>query len=303
MKSMVKRIFLFLALNAAVICTISLVLNLFNIRPYLERSGLNYQALLAFCFIWGMSGALISLWLSRLMAKWVMGVEVIDSDTTQPVQRQLLTLVRDLIRKAGLETMPEVGIYESEEVNAFATGPTKRKSLIAVSSGLLKRMDWKEIEGVLGHEISHISNGDMVTMTLLQGVVNAFVMFLARVLAYTVTTFIRQKEDESRSYFLFNLLVLVFEVLFMVLGTIVIATFSRFREFRADEGGARLAGKEAMITALQRLEVVSKIHDEETPPSTAFQALMISGRGGFVRLFASHPPLEERIARLEGRRG
>ncbi len=302
MKSIAKRIFLFLVLNAAVIFTISLVLNLFNIRPYLDRSGMNYQALLAFCLIWGMSGALISLWLSRLMAKWVMGVEVIDSDTTHPTERQLLTLVQQLIRKAGLETMPEVGIYESEEVNAFATGPTKARALVAVSSGLLKRMDWKSIEGVLGHEISHIANGDMVTMTLLQGVVNAFVMFLARVLAYAVATFVRQKDGESRSYFLFNVLVLVFEVLFMVLGAIVIATFSRFREFRADEGGSRLAGKDAMITALQSLERVSKIHDEEAPRSTAFQALMISSPGGFLKLFASHPPLPERIARLEGRR-
>lgn len=299
MKSWPKRILLFLLLNAVIVITISVLLNIFNVKPYLGRVGIDYQALLVFCLIWGMTGALISLSLSRLMAKWMMGVEVIDPDTTQTEERQLLRIVEQLVKRAGLPRMPEVGIYESEEVNAFATGPTKSRALVAVSSGLLKRMDWVEIEGVLGHEISHVANGDMVTLTLLQGVVNAFVMFFARVLAYAVTRMGKQKEDTSSSPFLYAVLVMVFEICFMILGTMVIAAFSRFREFRADAGGARLAGKPAMVQALSKLQTVSSIEDPRSQNSS-FQAFKISNKKGILRLFATHPPLEERIARLEG---
>lgn len=300
MKSIAKRVLLFLLLNAAVILTVSLILNLFDIRPYLSRAGMDYQSLLIFCLIWGFAGAFISLAMSRLMAKWMMGVEVIDPDTAQPVERQLLATVRQLVKRAGIPKMPEVGVYESEEVNAFATGPTRSRALLAVSSGLLRRMDWTEIEGVLGHEVSHIANGDMVTMTLLQGVVNAFVMFFARVLAYAVTSLTRQRDSDSRSPFFYSALVFVFEILFMILGAIVVATYSRFREYRADEGGAHLAGKQAMIQALTRLQSVVEIEDPRSQQAS-FQALKISNPRGILRLFSTHPPLADRIARLEGR--
>jgi heat shock protein HtpX len=298
---MFKRVLLFLALNAVILVTISFILNILNIRPYLDRSGINYQALLSFCFIRGMVGAFISLSLSRVMAKWVMGVEVIDPQTIRgSKEAQLYELVKMLSQKAGLPSVPEVGIYQSPEVNAFATGPTKRRSLVAVSSGLLNRMNSAEIEAVLAHEVSHIANGDMVTMTLLQGVVNAFVMFFARVLAFAITR-LGKKEGEQSSPFMYGILVFVFEILFMILGALIVAAFSRFREFRADAGGARLAGREKMIQALQALEKVATIHDTKAE-QPAFQAMKISNnKSVMLRLFASHPPLEERIARLNSR--
>jgi heat shock protein HtpX len=299
MGSIAKRVMLFLLLNAAVILTVSVICSVFNVRPYLTSMGLDYQSLLIFCLIWGFAGAGVSLAMSRLMAKWVMGVQVIDQDTTSPLERQLLSVVSQLVKKAGLPKMPEVGVYESDEVNAFATGPSRSRALVAVSSGLLHRMKWNEIEGVLGHEISHIANGDMVTMTLLQGVINAFVMFFARVLAFVVTRIGRNREDSREpSPLMYNLLVIVFEIAFMILGTIVVAAYSRFREYRADEGGARLAGRDAMIQALTRLETVSTVEDPRTQNS-AFQAFKISNPHGLLWLFATHPPLAQRIARLE----
>lgn len=294
-----KRIFLFLALNFLVILMISIIMNIFNIRPYLNAYGLDYKSLLIFCFIWGMAGAFISLALSRVMAKWSMGVQVIDPHTKNSDERQLLDMVYRLARKAGLSTMPEVGIYRSNEVNAFATGPTRSRSLVAVSTGLLNRMKENELSGVLGHEISHVANGDMVTMTLLQGVVNAFVMFLARVLAYVVSGMGRSREGSSGISMSYILLVYLFEVVFMLLGSIVVATYSRFREFRADAGGARLAGKEAMISSLQSLRVLQEIKDPRENPAMAAFKISHQGRKGLLRLFASHPPLEERIERLQ----
>ncbi len=297
---MLRRIFLFLLVNAAVILTISVILNVLDVRPYLTQSGLDYESLLAFCTIWGFTGALISLALSRLMAKWLMGVEVIDPDTQDPLERQLLSTISQLSKKAGLPKMPEVGIYNSPEVNAFATGPSQSRALVAVSTGLLRKMNWMEVEGVLGHEISHIANGDMVTMTLLQGVVNAFVMFFARILAFIVTRVGKSKEDSSElpSPFLYSVLVFVFEFIFMILGALVIAAFSRFREYRADEGGAHIAGKEKMIMALQKLEEVVQLRDPKSD-QPAFQSMKISTQSGFFHLFASHPPLEKRIERLK----
>ncbi len=297
MRSVAKRVVLFLLLNVAIIFTISILLSIFNIRPYLTQRGVDYGALLTFCLIWGFVGAFISLAMSRLMAKWMMGVEVIDPDTTNPQEQMLLTLVRKLIKRAGLPKMPEVGIYESPEVNAFATGPSRSRALVAVSSGLLSRMNITQIEGVVGHEISHISNGDMVTMTLLQGVVNAFVMFFARVCALVLTRVGRQRESSS-SPLVYIGLVFLFQILFMILGAIIIAAFSRFREYRADAGGARLAGREAMIEALVGLKSLEKIEDPRAQ-QTSFQAFKISNRHAFLHLFASHPKIEERIARLK----
>ncbi len=299
--AMFKRIALFLALNFLVIFMISIVLSLFNINPYLNAYGINYKELMIFCLIWGMGGAFISLALSRVMAKWMMGVQVIDPKTHDPEHKQLLEIVHRLARKSGLSSMPEVGVYRSNEVNAFATGPTQSRSIVAVSTGLLNRMKESEIEGVLGHEISHIANGDMVTMTLLQGVVNAFVMFLARVLAMLLSGFGRNRESNSGgSYMSFILFTYLFQTVFMILGSILIAAYSRFREFRADAGGARLAGKDSMISALQTLRVLQEIRDPraENPAMAAFK-ISHPSNNGLLSLFASHPPIEERIERLK----
>ena len=296
-----KRIFLFLALNFLVILMITLVLNIFNVRPYLTSYGLDTRSLLIFCFIWGMGGALISLALSRVMAKWMMGVQVIDPDTRDPELRALLETVHTLCHRAGVP-LPQVGVYRSNEVNAFATGPTKSRSLVAVSTGLLNRMKQGELEGVLAHEISHIASGDMVTMTLLQGVINAFVMFLARVLAYVLSGFGKNRENsQGGSYMSFVLFTYLFEVVFMLLGSLVVAAYSRYREFRADAGGARLAGKEAMISALQSLRVLQEIRDPRENPAMAAFKISHRSKKGLLSLFASHPPLEERIERLQKR--
>lgn len=286
---MFKRISLFLLVNLLVVVTLSLIINLLGIRPYLTARGINYQALFVFCLIWGMGGAIISLLISKKMAKWMMGVRPVDK------HEQLYKMVERLSRDAGLSQTPEVGIYTSPDMNAFATGPSERNALVAVSSGLLTRMDSRELEAILGHEITHISNGDMVTLTLLQGVVNAFVMFLARILAMFASGMGNSRENNRggsfMSYYLFTFL---FEMLFMVLGSMVVSAFSRWREFRADRGGAILSSRSAMISALQKLELEHKT----TRINKAYSALMISGPK-LHRLFASHPPIATRIHRLK----
>ncbi len=295
--SWLKRIGLFLVLNAAIIFTLSLVLNVLGIKPYLTSAGLDYGSLMAFCLVWGMGGAFISLALSRVMAKWMMGVKIIPPDTRDSDLQDLVQIVHQLAQSARLPKMPEVGIYESPEVNAFATGPSKSRSLVAVSSGLLHRMNREEMTGVLGHEVAHIANGDMVTMTLIQGVVNAFVMFLARAIAYAITMAGRKEEDSSGPGMSYFVVQMVLEIVFMILGSMVVAWFSRYREFRADKGGARLAGRESMIQALESLRRTFEMVDPSAQQSV--QTLKISSRpGGFMRLFSTHPPLEERIARL-----
>lgn len=291
---MAKRIFLFVAVNALIIVTISILLNLFGVRPYLTARGIDYTQLALFCIIWGMGGAFISLGLSRMMAKWMVGVQVIPADTREPELRWLVETVHHLAQRAGLPAMPEVGIYRSPEVNAFATGPTKSRALVAVSEGLLRRMERDQVEGVLGHEVAHIANGDMVTMTLIQGVINAFVMFIARIIAYAVAMNVR---EESR-FMVHFAVTIALEIGLSILGMIVVAFFSRYREFRADQGGARLAGREKMIGALQGLRRTVELVESEEHASLA--TLKISGkRGGFASLFATHPPLEERIRRLQ----
>ncbi len=296
-----KRIGLFVAVNVLVMVTISLILNILGVKHYLTPYGLDYQSLMIFCLVWGMGGALISLALSRVMAKWMMGVQIISPDTRDPNQRELLQMVHILAKAAHLPAMPQVGIYESQEVNAFATGPTKSRSLVAVSSGLLQRMKHSEINGVLSHEVAHIANGDMVTMTLIQGVVNAFVMFLARVIAFALTMAGRKDDQETHGTpFAYYAVQMVLEIFFMILGSMVVAKFSRYREFRADAGGARLAGREQMIQALEALKKTFESVDAKAQPAIA--ALKISSRpGGIMKLFSTHPPLEVRIERL--RRG
>ena len=277
---MFKRIGWFLLLNFLVVATISILLRLFNVQPYLTAHGLSYNDLMAFCLIWGMGGAFISLALSRFMAKSMMGIR-----TTDPRLDPYRPLLNKLALHANLPRTPEFGLFESPEMNAFATGPTKARSLVAVSSGLLREMTPDQVEGVLAHEISHIANGDMVTMTLIQGVVNAFVMFLARALAFALS----RKDRRGNSYFL----VFIFEMVFMLLGSMVVALFSRIREYRADRDGAMIATPAKMISALRKL-AESKPGKREA----SIQTLMISG-GGMWSLFATHPPLKERIERLE----
>lgn len=294
-----KRISLFIIINLLVVITLSTLLSLLGVRPYLTAYGIDYQSLAVFCLIWGFSGAFISLALSRVMAKWMMGVRIIDPHTADPAKQSLVQAVHTLARSAGLSAMPEVGVYESPEVNAFATGPTKNRSLVAVSSGLLARLRRDEIDGVLGHEVAHIANGDMVTMTLLQGVINAFVMFLARAISYAISQVLRSRdEEESASPLASYAITWILEIVFMILGSIVIAWFSRWREFRADRGGADLAGRQKMIGALDALRRTSELVDKSAQP--AAQLLKINGRpSALLRLFASHPPLETRIERLQ----
>ena len=298
---MSKRVFLLIAVNILVMATITLVLGLLRVGHYFPQGGL--AGLAVFCLVWGFGGAFISLGLSRLMAKWMMGVKVIPPNTNDPTLQQLVETVHTLARNAGLPKLPEVGIYESDEVNAFATGPSKSRALVAVSTGLLQRMGSREVTGVLGHEVTHIANGDMVTMTLIQGVINSFVLFLSRVLAFVISQAMRSRDDRSSGGgWLQFVLVMVFQIVFSILGSLVVCWFSRWREFRADAGGARLAGRESMIDALRALR---RLHDPEVAAAEAhraqaFQSLKISGQArGFMALLATHPPIEQRIARLE----
>jgi heat shock protein HtpX len=293
-----KRIGLFLLVNILVVMTISLVLNLLGVRPYLTAYGMDYESLAIFCLVWGMGGAFISLALSRVMAKWMMGVQVISADVRDPELRSLVETVHQLARSAQLPALPEVGIYDSPEPNAFATGPTKSRALVAVSTGLLRSMNAEQVRGVLGHEVTHIANGDMVTMTLIQGVINAFVMFAARAIAFALT---QSRDSEGRregsqmSYYIVSMLL---EVVFMILGSLVVAWFSRQREYRADKGGARLAGRDSMIHALQGLQRTFDVVANDASPTV--QTLKISSHGGgLLALFSTHPPLEDRIARLQ----
>jgi heat shock protein HtpX len=254
-----------------------------------------------FCLIWGFGGALISLALSRVMAKWMMGVQLIDETTTNPQLREVVSMVYRLADQAGLPARPQVGFYESPEVNAFATGPTKSRALVAVSSGLLNRMKRDEVEGVIGHEIAHVANGDMVTMTLIQGVINAFVMFIARVIGYAITSATRSDENERPSYMMQSMVTMVLEIFLSILGSIVVAAFSRWREYRADKGGATLAGRGKMIAALEALKTLHNIGPAVEPEGQkAIAAFKISSRrGAFLSLFSTHPDLDDRIQALK----
>jgi heat shock protein HtpX len=286
-----KRIFLFMATNIAIMITLSIVLSLLGFTGYVTASGLNYGALMVFSLVWGFGGAGISLLMSRWMAKSAMGVQLVDGKTGHADLDWLHQTVAQLVRKAGLP-MPEVGIYDSPEVNAFATGPSKNSSLVAVSSGLMRSMRREEIEGVLAHEVSHIQNGDMVTLTLIQGVVNAFSIFFSRVIANIV----RQLVDERISGVVFFVATIVFDIAFSILGMFVVAWFSRAREFRADAGAAVLSSRNNMIAALQRLQSQKELVDDSQPQ---LATMKINGGKGFMGLISTHPPIEERIAALQ----
>jgi heat shock protein HtpX len=286
-----KRIFLFLATNFAIMIMLSIVLSLLGVTGYLTADGLDYAALMVFSLVWGFGGAGISLLMSRWMAKTAMGVQLVDGRTGHAELDWLHQTVEQLTRKAGLP-MPEVGIYDSPEVNAFATGASKRSSLVAVSSGLMRSMRREEVEGVLAHEVAHIQNGDMVTMTLIQGVVNAFSIFFSRVIANIV----RQLADERISGLVFFVTTIVFDIVFSILGMVVVAWFSRAREFRADAGAAELSTRQNMIAALQRLAANKGLVDDSQPQ---LATMKINGGKGFMSLISTHPPLEDRIAALQ----
>lgn len=289
---MIKRVLLFVATNLLVVATISIVLNVLGVRPYLTHAGIDYTSLLIFCLVWGFGGAGISLALSRIMAKWSMGVKIIQPGTN-PEYQWLYNMVAQLAKGANLPAVPEVGIYDSPEINAFATGPTKRRSLVAFSSGIIRSMDRTQLQAVAAHEISHIQNGDMVTMTLLQGVVNAFVLFLARIIGFAIAQSVKE-EDRG---FIQGLVVFGLDIVLSLLGTIVVMWFSRQREFRADRGAANLVGANGMASALHFL---GSAHEMALAGNArSLDTLKISGGPSrFGRLFMSHPPIEERIAAL-----
>jgi len=298
---MFSRILLFLGTNILVIATISIVTNLLGLHSYLTSHGINYLSLAIFCALWGTAGAFISLFTSKFIAKKSMDLKIIDPNTAVGEEKNILEVIHNLARKAGLKALPEVGIYNSPELNAFATGPTKNNSLVAVSSGLLQKMNLAEIEGVLGHEITHITNGDMVTMTLILGIINAFALFLSRIVAYVISVGAAGRNNDEGSISgpgpMFFMLSMVFDILFTFLGSILVVAFSRHREYRADKGGALLTGRDKMIEALQALQKATEPEDTRAP---ALSTLKISHKsGGFRALFSSHPPLELRIERLQ----
>lgn len=292
-----KRVILFLLTNLAVIVVASFILNLFGVTPYLTQKGLNYQSLFIFALIFGFAGAFISLFLSKTIAVYGYGVKRIQSPSSNE-ERVLFSTVQSLAQKANIG-MPEVGIYDSPEPNAFATGWNKNKSLVAVSTGLLRNMNQQQLDGVLGHEISHIANGDMVTMTLLQGVLNTFVIFFARIVAFAIAQ-VLQKDEESGgvSTLAYWLISMVFEIVFGILASLIVLAYSRRREFRADAGSAHLVNKTSMISALQRLEQLTTVapEDNRVPSMAAFK---ISHPSRFGKWFASHPPLDARIEALQ----
>ena len=286
-----KRIFLFLATNLAIMLVLSITMRLLGVEPYLNANGLNLGALLVFAGVMGMGGSLISLALSKWMAKKSVGAVVIEAPAN-PTEFWLLETVRRQAATAGIG-MPEVAIFDSPDVNAFATGMNKNNALVAVSSGLLQSMTREEAEAVLGHEVSHVSNGDVVTLALIQGVVNTFVMFLSRVIGHTVDKVVFKTERGTGPAFFITMIAA--ELVLGILASIIVMWFSRQREFRADHGGATLAGRQHMISALQRLQ---SVHTAPLPERMA--AFGISGgKSGLMRLFMTHPPLEERIDALK----
>jgi heat shock protein HtpX len=290
-----KRLFLFLGTNLAIVLVLSLSMRLLGVEPYLTANGLNMQALLIFAAVMGFGGAFISLAISKWMAKKTTGARVITAPANE-TEAWLLNTVQRQAQAAGIG-MPEVAIFDSPDVNAFATGMSRNKALVAVSTGLLRGMTRNEAEAVLAHEVSHVANGDMVTLTLIQGVVNTFVIVLARVIGNFVDRVVLKNENGQGPAFLVT--TIVAELVLGVLASIIVMWFSRRREFRADAGGARLTSRQDMAAALRRLQ---RAHLEPLPEGMA--ALGISGTkaGGWRRLFMTHPPLEERIAALESGR-
>ena len=294
-----KRIFLFLLTNIAVLAVLSIawmvISTVFDIQPMLdETGGLNLVTLLIFSAIFGFGGSIISLLISKPMAKWTTKAQVI----TQPrnsMEAWLVSTVQRQARQAGIG-MPEVAIYDSPEPNAFATGASRNKALVAVSTGLMRSMSQDEVEAVLGHEVSHVANGDMVTLTLIQGVVNTFVIFLSRVIGHFIDRVILKNEEGYGIGYMVSVIVL--QIVLGIAASAIVCWFSRQREFRADAGGGRLAGNRKMVSALERLKSFQGAQSQLPEQMTAFGI-----RGGAMgKLFTTHPPLDERIARLQSAR-
>ncbi|MFG6136642.1 protease HtpX [Halomonas sp. B23F22_10] len=291
------RILLFLGTNLAVILVASITLRLLGVEPYLSAQGINFNSLLIFCFIFGMAGSMVSLFISKWMAKRSTGTVIIEQPSNS-TEQWLLDTVGELAREAGIK-MPEVGIFPAEQSNAFATGWNKDDALVAVSAGLLNRMRPEEVRAVLAHEIGHVANGDMVTLALVQGVLNTFVMFFARVVAQLVDSFLRKDDNEGLGFFGYFAVVIVAEIVFGLIASAIVAWFSRFREYRADAAGAKLAGSGAMINALGRLKAETQMADQMPDTLTAFAITTGQTRKLMERLFASHPPLDDRIRALK----
>jgi heat shock protein HtpX len=286
-----KRIALFLLTNLAILVVISITLRLLGVDRIMNQSGgLNFNALLVLSIVMGFAGSLISLFLSKWMAKRSVGAHVIEAPSNA-TEQWLLNTVKRQADQAGIG-MPEVAIYDSPEINAFATGWNRNAALVAVSTGLMNNMTQDEAEAVLGHEVSHVANGDMVTLTLIQGVVNTFVIFFSRIIGYVVDRVVfRNERGEGMGFFITTMIA---QLVLGVLASMVVMWFSRYREFHADTGGANLAGRQKMIAALERL----KLNQEQAALPKAVAAFGISGGGGLSRLFMTHPPLEERIEAL-----
>lgn len=306
--SLIRRFGFFIMLNFVIMLTLGVIYSLisgvfFPPDEYGRSTNNGLAPLLVFSLLWGFGGAFISLFMSKFLAKRMFRLKMLDAGTSMGAEREVLTLVQNLSRNAGLPNTPEVGIYDSPEMNAFATGPSRRNSLVAVSTGLLNSMDRNQLEGVLAHEVAHIANGDMVTMTLLQGVINSFVLFFARIVSRLVASSM-SSNNERGSYWLEFALSQVFQIIFGMLGMIVLSFYSRAREFRADQGGARFASKDKMVSALQALQKQVGLRANgpvDGDAEGAFASFKISNRkvGGLTALFSTHPPLEVRIARLQ----
>ena len=284
------RVALFLATNIAIMLVLSTVCYLLGVDQYITQQGLNFQALLLMSAIFGFGGSIISLLMSKTIAKWSTKAQII-TEPRNSREAWLLSTVARQARQAGIG-MPDVAVYDSPDPNAFATGANRNSALVAVSTGLMQQMTQEEVEAVLGHEVSHVANGDMITLTLIQGVMNTFVFFLSRVIGYVIDKAVfRNERGVGMGYFM---TVMLLQVVLGFLASMVVAWFSRQREFRADAGGAHLAGRRKMIAALQRLKAMQS--GSQLPPQMA--AFGING-GGLRQLFSTHPPLERRIAELE----
>lgn len=289
-----KRVLLFMATNIAVLAVISVVMRVFGFDHYMTQNGLDYRALAVFSILWGSVGSFISLAMSKWMAKKSMGVHVIEQPRN-PDEQWLVDTVKRQAQDAGIG-MPEVGIFNSPSPNAFATGMKKNDALVAVSTGLLQTMKRNEVEAVLGHEVAHVANGDMVTMALIQGILNAFVIFFSRIIGYAIAA--ASRDSRGGGYTMGSFIgTLIAQIILGFLAAIIINSFSRWREFHADEGGSRLAGNQNMIDALKALQRSSRTE----PLEGEFAAFGISNgsKAKLAKLFSTHPPLEERIAALE----
>jgi heat shock protein HtpX len=293
----VFRIGLFLMTNLAIILVASVTLNLLGVGSYLDETGtgLNLQALLIFCAVFGFAGAFISLFISKWIAKRTTGTRVIEQPRSEG-ERWLLQTVKELSQKAGID-MPEVGVFPAQQANAFATGWNRNKALVAVSEGMLQRFSKDEIRAVLAHEVGHVANGDMVTLALVQGVVNTFVMFFARIIGHTVDRVVfKTEQGHGLGYYVTTFIA---EIVLAVLATTIVAWFSRKREYRADHAGATLADRNSMIAALQRLKAEMEARVPNQMPDTLVAFGISPGfKQGIMAAFATHPPLDDRIAAL-----